>query len=163
MKFFNWILLFLLCASLFFSYLLYKSIPNVAFVDTSFIYNNFKMKQELEVKFKEVKEIQQKQLDSLYDFIDKNKPDQNSENFKQLSNQYLLMKQKFFEEQDRLKSAYDNQIWTQINAFVKEYGDEQKLDILFGANGQGSIMHGKNDRNISETVLDYANKKYNGK
>ncbi|MCU0415791.1 MAG: OmpH family outer membrane protein [Cytophagaceae bacterium] len=64
---------------------------------------------------------------------------------------------KSFVESEELK------IWSQINQYVSEFGKERDYDLIFGANGNGSIMYADSSLNITPEVLKYINEKYSGK
>ncbi|MCT4579998.1 MAG: OmpH family outer membrane protein [Flavobacteriales bacterium] len=77
--------------------------------------------------------------------------------------QYLAKQQQFESENQQLQQQYDNQIWTQLNEYVENYGQEQQLGYIFGANGSGAIMYGKESNDITQEVIKYVNQKFVGK
>jgi outer membrane protein len=156
-------LILLLAGLLFMNFRLYKNSRNIVFVDTAYLFNNFKMKEEFESQFNEIKKVKQQKLDSLYDAIILLKKGNGAEDLKSVERQYLYERKMAIEDQERLQSSYNSQIWTRLNQYIKEYGNEKGIDLILGANGEGTIMHGKEDMNISEAVVTYANTKYNGK
>lgn len=154
----------LLAILIFINYTLYKSTKCVKFVDTAYIYNNFKLKQDLEKNFDEIKNLRKKSLDSLYDVIQQAKQAKaGDEQMRAIESQYVNNRNGIFDEQEKLREAYDAQIWKQLNTFVQEFGNKNNIDLIIGANGQGSVMHGKPEMNISEEVINFANERYNGK
>lgn len=153
----------LLVGLCFMNYTLYKSSKNIRFVDTAYLYNNFKLKKELETTFNEIKALKQKQLDSLYDVINTTKRAVAGQDVRALESNYLSLRRDMSETQENLRQSYDTQIWTQINKYIKDFGEENKIDLIMGANGQGSVMHGEPDMNISEDVSNFINTKYSGK
>lgn len=87
-----------------------------------------------------------------------------------LKNKFLYTKEQFLKKQEqfegenqRLQQEYDSQIWTQLNEYVKEFGEEKKLDYIFGANGTGAIMYGNESKDVTKEMVSYVNKKYVGK
>ena len=152
-----------LAVSIYMNFKLQSKIKTLAFVDTAYLFNNFKMKQELETDFEQNKKLKQQQLDSLYDKINYLRTLKNEESTKALENEYLVKRKLIIEEQERLQASFNNQIWNQLNGFVKKYGEENKIDLILGASGEGNIMHGNDNMNISKEIIDYANKNYAGK
>lgn len=144
------------------TYINYRNVKSVAFIDTSYVFGNFKMTKELEKEFIEFKNKKQKELDSIYRLIESNMVSK-SLSVKELEDFYVLKRNISIEEQERLKTSFDSKIWNQINGFVKDYGRLNNIDVILGANGQGSIMYGKDDMNISEAFVEFANTKYDGK
>lgn len=137
-----------------------KEIKKVGFIDNGYVFDGFEMKKELEVKFKAIQETRKKQIDSLYNLIGNTQSDALFNAYKE---NYIMFRQKADEEQLRLKSAYDKQIWEKINEYARIYGNEHGYGLLFGANGQGTIMHGEEAMNVSESFLKFVNEKYSGK
>lgn len=80
------------------------------------------------------------------------------------SKEQFLKKQEQFEgENQRLQEEYDSQIWTQLNEYIEDFGEEKRLDYIFGANGTGTIMYGNESKDVTKEVVTYVNKKYVGK
>ena len=52
---------------------------------------------------------------------------------------------------------------TQLNEYIEDFGEENKLDYIFGANGTGTIMYGNESKDVTKEVVTYVNKKYVGK
>ena len=65
-------------------------------------------------------------------------------------------------ENAQKQQEYTSQIWTQINTYVKEYGQQNDYSYILGANGSGSIMYGLESQNITDVVIEFVNKKYEG-
>ena len=160
---FSVIITIVLIALSFLYFKLYQKTKTIAFVDTAYIFNNFKMKVELEKDFTMNQEANKQQLDSLYEVVSSIKQLGNEEKSKMIENEFLYKKNKMFDDQERLKASFDSQIWNQLNLFIKEYGKQKNIDLIFGANGGGSIMHGDESMNISKEFVEFANTKYSGK
>ena len=87
-----------------------------------------------------------------------------------LKNRFLYSKEQFLKKQEqfegenqRLQQEYDSQIWTQLNEYIEDFGEEKKLDYIFGASGTGAIMYGSESKDVTKEVVIYVNKKYVGK
>lgn len=68
------------------------------------------------------------------------------------------VEQKALEEEQKINQSMLNQ----INAYLKEYGQENDYSYIFGVTDNGSILYGNTDEDLTEKVLDYINKKYQG-
>jgi outer membrane protein len=75
---------------------------------------------------------------------------------------FLTLKKNYEEDDYLANEKYRNEINIQINKYVEEYAKENNYDVILGGNGSGNIMYLKNDINITDDVLVYINKKYNG-
>lgn len=146
--------------------------PKIAFVNNNLLYKEFKGKVELEKKFIKEKESEQVYLDSLYMEVkvldDKIKSTGTKDEKQRL---LLIEKKKAFDRlasdfngrNKQLEDKYLDQIWNQINQYIKDYGKEKGYDFILGAQGNGSLMFAVDSRDITKEVSEYCNKKYDGK
>ncbi|MGB0178249.1 MAG: OmpH family outer membrane protein, partial [Owenweeksia sp.] len=88
------------------------------------------------------------------------KPEKPGPEFISLRNLYSQKKQKFEEDNLRLSREYDKQIWNQLNQYIKDFGEERNYSMIFGANGQGSLMYAEDTKDITSELIDYINQKY---
>jgi outer membrane protein len=164
------ILLVLACCA--FTYWDHLHRSKQGFIIVSEVFNQFDMKKDSERHFTLVKNRRQKILDSMaFDLrllakkIDaqkaKNKEDVDSYNLKR---EDFYRHQKTFEEDNKqLTSQYDSEIFTQINQYVKDFSKENSYQLVFGSDGNGSLMYGEDQLNLTKEVIEYINKKYKGK
>lgn len=76
------------------------------------------------------------------------------------------IKQAYFEQiQKNLTVRTDSLnaiIWKRLNPLIQEYGKENKYKMIFGANGTGNLLYSDSSLDISNSLINYVNKKYNG-
>lgn len=76
------------------------------------------------------------------------------------------IKQAYFEQiQKNLAAKTDSLnaiIWSRLNPLIQEYGKENKYKMIFGANGTGNLLYSDSSLDISNSLIKYVNKKYNG-
>ena len=149
----------------------YLSQPKTAYVNTIEVYNNFALKNELEEKVIKVQRARQWMLDSLkinlqnlVKEIGNSDVKQNEKinNLEILKHQYFFKKQQFQEDNQLLAEKYTDQIWKQLNQYVKDYGQKENYEYIFGADGQGKLMHADEAKNITEELKQYVNNRYQG-
>lgn len=145
-------------------FLLYNQFKKdkIVYVDNIELFSNFKMKTELEKKYKQVESIRKSILDSLYNEIRIFGSD-NNEALVQMKRQFLIKKETFDKENAETMDQYNKEIWEQINEYTKQFGDENGYDYVLGANGQGVLMYAKSTKNVTKELSEYINQKYNGK
>ena len=155
---------------------LYKSQPSVAYVNLTKAYNDFEMKKELEKKLTTVQDFRKKTLDSLE--LSLNIMSRTLQNFEQSGNkkgieermpefevrrQEYFSKQKSFEEDNQaMTNQYTEQIWKQINQYVKDYGKDKGYTYILGADGTGAVMNAEEKHEITDDVISYINERYKG-
>lgn len=131
-----------------------------AFVDNVRLFNGFDGRKELQKHLDTLVNRQNEQVDSiklqLVNF--KNNPavfQQQAAMFKQLQEELMLIRQE-------KEKQYTDQVWKQLNEYVKEYSEKNRLEVVFGGSGNGSIMFASKNIDITDDVLIFANKKYAG-
>ncbi|AWX45721.1 hypothetical protein HME9304_02748 [Flagellimonas maritima] len=82
------------------------------------------------------------------------------QNKQQQINNYQQAVQKQIQEEDQKMTQT---VVNDINAYVKEYGNDHGHRIIFGAQGSGNIMYAEEETNLTEKVLKGLNEQYNGK
>lgn len=145
---------------------------STAYIDTKKVFNEFKLKKELLTKFESETSFGKKMLDSLAftlqtraNELDKN-PSTNKELVEQFLNDkeiYLQRLDLFNREKQELTAKYDEQILKQMNQYVSDFGKENKYAYIFGADGNGNLMYASEGEDITPKVIEYINKKYDGK
>ncbi|MCC6370245.1 MAG: OmpH family outer membrane protein [Bacteroidia bacterium] len=140
------------------------------FVDTGRIFEEFKMTKELNADFEKEFKARKNELDSLYRKITILNSNQSSTKpnvtemtmIKGLQQEYLYKQDIFERGSQEEKAKMEGKIWNQINTYINEYGESEKLNLILGANGTGNIMYGNKAQDITNKIIEYVNRKYNG-
>jgi outer membrane protein len=153
------------------------TISKVAYIDTEEVYNDFKLKKDLEQKLQRTQLLRQSFLDSLKVRIQilsrqLNDPDPSikqkvKEDAKTklefLQQDYLYKEKTFTEDNEALTEKYTNEIWKQLNQYIKDFGTENKYEFVLGTSGQGNVMYANAEKNITKQIKEYVNSKFEGK
>lgn len=140
----------------------------VAYVNTTLLYDGFKLKKELEEKYSKVQLARQNLLDSIkfrIQYISVKGAaitEQEKMQVNELQRSYLYKEKEFADDNDATARQYSDQIWKQINQYVDDYGKKYGYDLILGATGQGNIMFAKQDDDITKDVSEYINRRYSG-
>lgn len=121
-----------------------------AYLINSELFENFKGTQILKNELASLKEAHSKTLDSL----------QISSGYTEETYQRAV--QIFNNEELNLSQRYSSEIWKVLNDYVSDYAKEFNYEFIFGANGSGVLMHANKDNDVTESVIEYANQKYEG-
>jgi outer membrane protein len=148
-----------------------QSTPKTGYIIIQDVYNGFEMKKEIEKKFLQTKNMRDKILDSLTFELkmlaqkingeqEKNKSTVEQFNIKR--EEYLQRKKTFEEDNTALTKEYDQQILTQLNQYMKDYGESNHFAYVFGNDGNGALIYGKESLNITKEMIVYVNRRYKG-
>ncbi len=147
----------------------------IAYVKLGEVYNDFTLKKELEQKLISVQTTRKTILDSLelqlkmlYTSIENNaKLDEKErlervQRFEALRGEYQAKQRMFEEDNESTTKRYTDQIWKQLNEYVKSYGQEEGYSYIFGADGSGGLMYANDGDDITGAVQAYVNGRYKG-
>lgn len=162
----------LLCGAICFLILRNNGKDKLAWVNLTKVYNEFAYKKELENKLTKTQQARKTIIDSAEfelkvlsrqikaeDGKDKSK----IALFEVKRDNYLNKKKEFEDDNDVLQKQYNEQILTQINQYLKDFGKEGKYTYIYGADGSGGLMYASESSDITEEVIKYINEKYKGK
>jgi outer membrane protein len=146
-----------------------RKIPQLVYVNMETIYDSFPMKKELEARLTNIQQARKNILDSLKIELNaislsvKSEKDVEAIQKFQIKKQQYLVKQKNFEEDNQSATqSYSDQIWKQINQYVKDYGKSHTYTFILGTEGSGTIMYSDETKDITKDLSDYINERYHG-
>ena len=141
-------------------------------VSLSDLFNDFAFKKELEMKLKKTKDVRQAIVDSLEFGLkvlskqiqsEQQKDKEKIAVFELKREDYLKKKKQFEDDNDAVAKQYDSQIVSQMNQYVKDFGNRNGYTYIFGADGSGFLMYSIEGNNITKDVKNYINDRYKGK
>ncbi len=127
----------------------------IGFVQNAKLFQDFKGTIELEEKLAKKRKRNLSQLDSLRHLIEIGRDD--------LRDIFTQKEGQFSQQETLLSDQYTAEIWNYINAGIKDYGEMEGYDYILGASGEGSLMYAKESKNITDDVLSFINKRFQGK
>lgn len=153
----------LFCAFLFFNK------EKTAYVDIKKLYEDFEMKKELANKLTKVQNERSKILDSLEmelkvlsQKLSLKKTDEDMALFNVKREDFFNRKQQFADDNQATIADYDAKILKQLNQYIEDYGKENKYVYILGYSGNGELLYADKQKNITEELVTYINKKYKG-
>ena len=141
------------------------------YIDLNKVYSEFELKKELEKKLEAMISITKEHLDSLEmqartinNSIQESPTDQMKiREYNLLSERYAAKSEEFDFQKKKVAEEYDQQVWAQLNEYIREYGKEKNCDFIIAGNGDGSIMYAEATKDITDKMILYVNDKYQGK
>ena len=141
-------------------YFMFVQQPKIGYMKNQVVFNEFHGKLELEKRLNTLTNKRKTTLDSLRLMVS-NIPDSNPQKKEALyayQNRELQFNQ-FYDEQSR---KYTDEIWSQINHYVAEFGQENEYHYILGTQGTGNLMYGSKSKDISKEIIEFINNKYEG-
>jgi outer membrane protein len=115
---------------------------------------------------KDLDRIHQKNLQKQKNTVDSiiailQDPDINKVN-DEMQHRFVFENNKLKEMGEYFTKNVSQQVWSRINSYVQEYGALNNYSIIMGTQGNGNIMYAQKDLDITDSFIDFANKKYEG-
>lgn len=143
------------------------------YIEIATVYDNFKMKQELEKQLEKIQNERKNILDSArfvleglkrrYEAVNGEEKNNIAARWNAKSEELQYKERQFEEDNQRLVGEYQRQITTQMSQYVKDFGKENNYKVIYGASGEGTLMYADDEYNITEEVKNYINARYEGK
>ncbi|MGQ0829857.1 MAG: OmpH family outer membrane protein [Bacteroidota bacterium] len=145
--------------------------PKSGYILITEVYSGFEMKKEMEKKYLQAANARDKLLDCLALEVkvlggkierDQQKNEETIKQFENKRQEFFQRKQTYEEDNNALSKQYDQEILTQLNQYVKDFGEQQGYTYIHGNDGNGSLMYAQEARNITKEVIEFINNKYKG-
>ncbi len=157
------VVLCLLLAVSLLSYQVFKPVKSeIVYIDNIKLFNGFNMSKDLGKINNEKITKQKKKLDSLYAIYSIFREQKNTEKAQQLEVQLRTEDQELRKINEYFSKEVSQQVWNRLNQYIKEYGETHTLKIILGTQGNGNVMYAQQGIDITTSVLEYANTKYEG-
>lgn len=133
---------------------------NVVFVDNVLLFDGFDGRKELQRHLDTLVNQQNASVDSFKTRLLQAKGDQKA--LEGVQSDFDRLQQLLMSKRQELEKKYTDQVWKQLNGYVREFGEKKGYSFILGASGNGSIMYARNSLDVTNAVLEYANKRYQG-
>ncbi len=140
----------------------HRNNKKIAVVDAIALFNNYKMKMELEAKSAVTLKYMAQQADSLKkELMLKSKmkevPKADLEVlYKTFSQAQATLEQEY----QQSNQAINEQVWKRLNPLIDEYGKEQGFRLIIGANGMGTVLYNDDYYDRTKELTAFVNKRY---
>lgn len=146
----------------------------IGYVDNSKLINEYQEKKDVEAKIQTKIDAFQKRTDSLRQAFQleineaeikaRRMPQKDLQQLSQelqQKEQVLSQRVQFEQQQISQESQSKNDsLVKRVKAFVKDYAKSNGYDFILGSNEAGSVMYGKDDSDLTETILKELNASY---
>lgn len=153
------IVLFLLLAGGI-SFFILENNRKIVFVDNVRLFDGFNMTKELKKRGEQEFNSRKKVLDSLYAALQQEGA---SEMQKEAITRDLIAKKQDFEAFNQQFATEESaKIWSRINGYTADFSKENNFDIILGSENKRSVLYAKETVDITNELITYINKKYEG-
>jgi Skp family chaperone for outer membrane proteins len=134
----------------------------IAVVDAIKLFNEFKMKQELEAKSAGVLQALSHYADSLQqEFTMKTRlKAAPQEEMNALAAAFRQAQARLEQQYEQSNQEINQQVWKRLNPLVDAYGKDGGFRLIIGANGMGSVLYNDDYYDRTSEVIRYVNEHY---
>lgn len=144
------------------SFLLFDKIytnEKIVYIDNQKLFDNFQMTKDLKKNGETEFNLRKKEIDSLYLKVQGNMGESERESIMKL----LISKR---EEFDYFNQTYASseaiKIWNRIDSYVLKFSEEKEYKIIIGANSKRDVLFADKEIDVTQELIDYVNKRYEG-
>lgn len=149
----------------------------IGFVDNSTLINDYQEKKDIDTRLQAKIQEFQKRTDSLRQAFQLEINDaeikarrmsdrEKQELSKELQDKDNLLSQRLQFEQQQISlesQALNDSLIKTIKSFVKDYAGKNGYSYILGSNEGGSVLFGKEESDLTQTILELLNTEYEGK
>jgi len=146
----------------------------IGFVDNAKLINEYQEKIDVQDKLQAKIKVYEQRRDSVRQAfqIEINEAELKSRKMSQADiqklSQELQQKDQMMSQRDQFEQqqiaqesqAQNDSLIKKVKSFVKDYGTKNGYDFILGSNEAGSVMYGKADSELTQTILDALNAAY---
>lgn len=135
------------------------------------VYNQFALKKDMQMRYGKSHDARKRILDSMAVNIkvlgeridmEKGKDTSDIREFRMKRMEYYERGKQLNEDDSAQLKQCDNEILSQLNQYIKDYGRENHYQYIFG-NGNSGLVTADDSKNITAQVTEYVNERYAGK
>lgn len=133
--------------------------PQIVYLDNVAVFSGFNLAKDLNKLHQKELIHQKKKVDSLVGLL---QADSKEEPMETQQRQFVFENNKLKEMGEYFQNEVSQQVWNRVNDYIQQYGKQNNYKIILGTQGNGNIMYGDKEVNITEAFIEYANKIYEG-
>jgi len=136
-----------------------KNETTIVHIDNAKVFSQFNLSKELSAIGMQQINPQKQKVDSL---VSKFQQEDNLKSKEELQRIFLAENDKLKKMNDEISNQTNYQIWSRINQYAKDYGQEHQYEMILGTTGNGNLMYAETTLDVTDDFIAYANKKYEG-
>lgn len=146
------------------------TVQNVVYVDTKTVFNDFDYTKKLKKKYEKISLARQQVLDSLkFELevlarkLENSRDEELIKIFEAKRNGLYYEQEKILKINQALSDKYDDQILTQLDSYLKEFGEKNNYDMILGTESMGTLIYSKEKYNVTTEATQFVNNRFNSK
>lgn len=125
----------------------------IKYVDIGKLLDEYHFKKDLEKKTNS-------DLLRIKNVIDSLRMLKNTQNNIQIDSNINRLEILFSNYYTKSNEEISKKVWDRLNPAIKNFGEKNKINIIIGANGTGTILYGNNEQEVTGELIKYVNTIY---
>lgn len=146
--------------SFFLLFYFFKSNNEIAYVDNQKIFDGFVMTKEMKRAGEKEFNSRKLVLDKLYSNLQSATISASQK--KELMQQFIQGKEELEEFNQTFAAEQTAQIWSRITSYTAEFSKEKKYELIIGSDNKQAVLFADEEIDVTNDLLTYLNKKYEG-
>lgn len=135
----------------------------IGFMDNVRVFEEFEMKKDYDQRMEVELRSEVNQLDSLERKINTMISLQDTIELFRVRKEYYVLEQQYQQKFESLATRYTNEVNDRLNGYIKKYSEKNGYDFILGSGGQGNVMYVKENKEVTEKLIEFINKEFNKK
>ncbi|MDR6299394.1 OmpH family outer membrane protein [Mesonia maritima] len=137
-----------------------KNNAKLVYVDNAIVFSEFNLFKDLSKSRNTQLKHQKKYVDSLASLL--NKKASTATSGDDLKKQFIKENNRLNEMNRRYTKEVNAQVWNRLNAYMREFGEQNDYQLILGTRGDGNIMHAAKKLDVTKAFIKFANDRYEG-
>lgn len=132
---------------------------NIVYVDNVKLFDGFRMTKEMKAIGEKEFTNKKSELDTLYLKLQENLNPQEKEI---LMKNFISKREEFDQFNNRYAVEEAEKIWIRINSYTKEFSEANNYKLVIGSDNKRNVLFANEEVDVTNALLVYINKKYDG-
>lgn len=138
----------------------YTQTPKIVYVDNVKLFNDFSMTKELKNSGEKEFNLKKIKVDSLYSKLQY--PGLSLSEKKTIMQQFVQHKEELEQFNQYFAAEQSTKIWTRIKSYSLEFSKDKNYQLIIGSDNKQAILFADEEIDVTNDLLTYLNKKYEG-
>lgn len=135
-------------------------LKKIAVVDAVELFNRFTMKTDLEKRAGATLDYYQHKIDSVENMLRAVAAKGTPQEAQALQQALQALREQWEEKYAESNRLINEQVWKRLNPLLDAYGRKEKLHVIIGANGMGTVLYKDDYFDKTEDLIRYVNQQY---
>lgn len=133
----------------------------IVYVDTIKLFNEYNLKKDLEREAERKLLALKGEIDSTTAALKTAVSQKRSKvEVEELQYRFLSKKREVEDEYRKSNGEINEVVWKRLNPLIDQFGKEQGVELMVGANGMGTVLYGDHDKDMTAILIEFVNKQY---